>query len=134
MPDQNGKTPATYLALALDWWQGARSRWARLHELDRLSSDDIDRLAQDVGMNSSDFLRIATQPDGAAELLRRRLASLNLDPEDVRKLSPLLLRDLQRTCAMCEEKERCAADLGESSDTVGWDSYCPNSGTLRTLT
>jgi hypothetical protein len=134
MRGHDGKTPTTYMTLALDWWQGARARWAQLHQLDRLSSDELDRLAQDVGMNSSDLLRILTQPDGADQLLQRRLKLLNLDPEDIRALSPLLLRDLERTCGLCGEKARCSADMADGSDPVGWESYCPNSGTLRTLT
>jgi len=118
----------------LDWWRDARQSWMRLHEMDRLSPDEIDRMARDVGLTSADFLRVASQPGGSADLLERRLAALKLDPEDIRKLSPLLLADLQRTCACCAEKKRCADDMAEDPIAPGWESYCPNSGTLRTLT
>jgi hypothetical protein len=134
MSDPNEKSPATLLARALDWWHNARARWQRLGELNRLSGDDIDRLAQDVGLNSSEFLRMAVKPDGTKLLIERRLAALHLDPEDIRKLSPLLLRDLMVTCARCSEKDRCAADMALDPNPEGWESYCPNSGTLRTLT
>ncbi len=118
----------------LDWWQEARQRWTRLHELDQFSPAEIEHLAADVGLDRTDFLQIARQPNGGALLIEKRLSALHLDPEDIRKLSPLLLRDLQRTCAMCSEKSRCADDMASDPLAAGWESYCPNSGTLRTLT
>ena len=134
MPGDHDGAASPYLAVALEWWHSARGRWARISEISRLSPDEIDRLAQDVGMTGGDFLKIATQDNGTALLLERRLSALNLEADDIRLLSPLLLRDLEVTCAMCAEKQRCAADMNESADPLGWESYCPNSGTLRTLT
>jgi len=128
-------TPSTpSFGIVLDWWQRARARWMRLHELDRLSSSEIDRMAQEVGLSGIEFLRVAIAPDGTAALLARRLAGLHLDPEAIRLISPLLLRDLQRACALCSEKQRCADDMAEDPNPVGWDSYCNNAGTLKTLT
>ena len=118
----------------LDWWGNSRIRWARLQEIDLLSPDEIAWMAQDIGLAIDEFLRVVRQPSGVPGLLERRLAALELHPEDIRKLSPLLLADLQRTCACCSEKNRCADDMAEDPNLAGWESYCPNSGTLRTLT
>ncbi len=116
-----------------DWWHSARERWQRLHDLDSMSSDDVARMATDIGITTDDLRRVAREPNGTVELLYRRLASLRLSAEDVRAVSPLLLRDLERTCAVCDEKGRCKSDFAESDNPAGWESYCPNSGTLRTL-
>jgi hypothetical protein len=124
---------STFVNIALDWWKVARDRWRQIHQLDQLSVGDIGRLAQDVGMSDVDFLRVAMQPNGTAELLGRRLQQLNLDPEEIRVLSPLLLRDLERTCALCDSKSQCRDDFDDQQKPVGWESYCPNSGTLKTL-
>src|SRR5687768_4150535 len=72
--------------------------------------------------------------DNWQALLERRLASLHLNPEEIRKISPLLLADLQRTCAHCSDKKRCLHDFKVSANPEGWESYCPNAGTLKTLT
>jgi hypothetical protein len=130
--EKNSKE-GSLLVGVLDWWHGARQRWARLHELDQFSPAEIEHLAADVGLDSADFLHIARQPNGDALLIEKRLAALHLDSDQIRKLSPLLLRDLQRTCAMCSEKRRCADDIAETPSATGWESYCPNSSTLRTL-
>jgi hypothetical protein len=122
------------MAVALEWWQGARARWARINEMSRLTPGEIDRLAQDVGMNGGDFLKIATQENGTAELLQRRLKALRLDEDEIRLLSPLLLRDLQVTCSLCAAKSQCSSDMDRSDRPQGWETYCPNAGTLATLT
>jgi hypothetical protein len=129
-----GTSHPSVLGRVLDWWSDSRVRWARLQEIDLLSPDEIAWMAEDIGLASDEFLRVVREPSGLAALLERRLAALELDPEDIRKLSPLLLVDLQRTCASCTEKERCADDMAEGPNPPGWESYCPNAGTLRTLT
>jgi hypothetical protein len=122
------------LARVLNWWDDARKHWTRLHELDQLDPAERNRIAADVGLSSSELTRLAAQPDCVPLLIEKRLAALNLDPEEIRKLSPLILRDLQRTCALCAEKGRCADDMAADPLASGWESYCPNSGTLRSLT
>ena len=122
------------LGQVLNWWSEARERWARLAELRTLPAEELGRIAADVGLSTAELLDVSAQPAGTLELLERRLAALHLDAEEIRQLSPLLLRDLQRTCAMCTEQQRCKDDMAISPLAPGWESYCPNSGTLRTLT
>ena len=124
----------TALTRVMDWWQDARHHWARLHELDQIDPNELSRIAADVGISTDSLVRLARQPDGASLLIEKRMAALELDPEDVRKLSPLILRDLQRTCALCSDKGRCADDMALDPLAPGWESYCPNSSTLRGLT
>ena len=128
--DQTNHSP---FQAVFDWWHHARERWQRLHDIDSMSAEDVARMANDVGLSSDDLRRVIREPNATADLLYRRLESLKLDPADVRAVSPLLLRDLERTCAMCTDKGRCKSDLDESPNPIGWESYCPNSGTLGTL-
>ena len=132
-PDPSNSHPSV-LGRVLDWWGNSRVRWARLQEIDLLNPDEIAWMAEDIGLASDEFLHVVRQPSGIAGLLERRLAALELDPEDIRKLSPLLLLDLQWTCACCTEKKRCAGDFAEDPNPPDWESYCPNADRLRTLT
>lgn len=117
----------------LDWWNATRDRWAGMAQLRAMPADELERVAADFGMSSAELLEASERPGGTLELLERRLAGLHLDPEEIWKLSPMLLRDLQRTCSKCSERSRCRSDMAVSPLAPGWESYCPNSGTLRTL-
>lgn len=123
-------SPATRL---MEWWNATRDRWARMAELRDLPPGELDRVACDLGVSSSDLLEVSSHPEGTQGLLERRLAALDLHPDEIAQLSPMLMRDLQRTCTMCEERNRCIDDMKLSPVAPGWESYCPNSGTLRTL-
>lgn len=118
----------------LDWWSSTRDRWAHMAELQRLPHDELERVACDFGVTPSELLAAAGQPDMTHELLDRRLAALGLSEQEIWRLSPMLLRDLQRTCAGCPDRQQCKDDMKISPLEPGWESYCPNSGTLRTLT
>jgi hypothetical protein len=118
---------------ALDWWHGVRDNWQRMHELDLLSEHEVERMAHDMGVTADQLVAMSRESNGTQLLLERRLASLHLNAEEIRKISPLLLADLQRTCAHCSEKKRCLHDFKVSETHEGWESYCPNAGTLKTL-
>lgn len=118
----------------LDWWLATRDRWARMAELRDLPAGELDRVAADFGVSRAELVDAAQRPDGTQVLLDRRLAALGLTHDEIWRLSPMLLRDLQRTCSRCPEQQRCAEDMAISPLAPGWESYCPNSGTLRTLT
>ncbi len=135
MQDIDRKTVRqSLLDRALDWWRSSRASWQRLHELEMLSDAEIERMARDIGVTADEFMRLAQMPNGSAGLLERRLQALALDPEEIREISSFLYADLHRTCALCEETGRCTHDLDERPQSQEWRSYCPNAGTLRTLT
>jgi len=122
------------LAHLFDRWQTSRLRWASLDNIEAMSAADIAQMAKDVGLTSEEFVIAVRRPDGPTSLLDRRLAALDLDQEEIRRLSVVLLGELRLTCARCPDKCRCADDMAEDPKSPGWESYCPNSGTLRTLT
>lgn len=129
---ETGGHPST-MSRVLDWWIATRDRWARMAELHALPPEELQRVASDFGVSTSELLEASGRSDRTQGLLEKRLAALNLDPEEIWKLSPMLLRDLQRTCSSCSERQRCTDDMELSALAPGWESYCPNSGTLRTL-
>ena len=111
-----------------------RDWWRRQEELSALGNKEIGRVADDLRI-STDTLRdlVARGPD-AANLLYERMQALGVSNRDVDRAAQGVMRDLQRTCACCNEKGVCEKDLAERPDDPVWKSYCPNAVTLESLT
>ena len=106
--------------------------WTRsdgLTELKCCGEEEIERIARDFGMSASDLHRIASLGSGSADLLLHRMATLNLDQDEVSQLTRTF-QDLQRVCSMCESHRRCARDLASDPANPAWKDYCPNAATL----
>jgi hypothetical protein len=111
-----------------------RDWWRRQEELGALGNKEIGRIADDLCI-STDTLRdlIARGPD-AAYLLYERMQVLGISQAAVAKAAEGVMRDLQRTCACCNEKGACEKDLARHPNDPVWKSYCPNAFTLESLT
>ena len=109
-------------------------RWRSRCEFARFAQDnpsEVERMALDLNIDKAGLLAVAAQDSGTPNLLRR-LKSLGLDPDQIRKHEPAVARDLARCCALCSSKARCGRDLARL-DSVNWRSYCPNESTLKAL-
>jgi hypothetical protein len=94
---------------------------------------EIDRIARDVRMTPSELRAMAKRGPGAADLLLKRMAALDLDPAEVAQVGPETFRDLQRVCSLCESKRCCVRDLAHDAAAPQWQDYCPNAQTLIAL-
>jgi hypothetical protein len=68
-----------------------------------------------------------------AELMPRRMAALDLDPDAVAHNDPAAFGDLLGLCAACESPELCEWHLRQDPDDPAWQDYCPNAPKLRVL-
>ena len=116
-------------AILRDW---ARNRGPDLR-LDECASNEIARMAREVGLSPSELLRMSKLKPDAAKLLLDRMDALHLDPGTLAKNDPSTMRDLQRLCSDCASKKQCERDLVRHRDDPTWRQYCPNVGTLDTL-
>lgn len=66
-------------------------------------------------------------------LLSQRLDGLAIDAGMLRERMPSVLDALVQTCSGCRDKERCGHDFNKDANPRGWQSYCANSATLKTL-
>jgi hypothetical protein len=109
--------------------------WIRSDSLTKLKccgEEEVERIARDFGVSASDLHRLASLGSGSADLLLHRMATLELDQDEVSRLTPTF-QDLQRVCSMCESHRRCARDLASDSANQAWKDYCPNAATLIAL-
>lgn len=111
------------------WRETGRARY----ELAGLGAAETERIAHDLGLTSSQLQNITMHGPESADLLYRRLAEVGLDPMEILRNEPGVLRDLERTCALCDGRRECAHDLEERPDDPKWKTYCPNRETVETL-
>jgi hypothetical protein len=99
-------------------------------------AEDIKRIAQGLGLSVSELSEILAPGSERSDLLRRRMALLALDPDEMATSEPAMFRELQIHCAQCESRKQCMLDFVRTSDQPdwqGWREYCPNGGTLNAL-
>lgn len=109
-----------------DWWQ-------RQGELSALGNKEIGRVAEDLRISTDTLRDLVARGPEAADLLYERMQALGISKAEVDKAAWGVMRDLQRTCACCNEKGVCEKDLAERPDDPVWKSYCPNAVTLESL-
>lgn len=115
------------------WWRNWKQGRATLFEIDGLESGELSRVARDIGVNSSELRTLAGKWPDAADLLSQRLAALQLSEDAVARAEPAVLRDLQRVCTLCDDKQRCGHDIDRGPSDPAWRTYCPNVETLDAL-
>jgi len=112
---------------------GVRDWWLTQEELSRLDSKEIGQVAGDLGLTTGALKDLVARGPDAPHLLYERMEALGISKADIDHAAHGVLRDLQRTCAVCGEKGTCEKDLAKRSDDPVWKSYCPNAVTLQTL-
>jgi len=117
-----------------DEWQRVLRNRRSLAELAACPPSELDRIAQDIGLDVSDLRAIAKAHRGPTELLPQRLQQLGLDPGFFRCAQTATYRDLERTCAKCAAWRRCARDLAKGDVQAGMGSYCLNAPAIDALT
>jgi Family of unknown function (DUF6455) len=119
------------LGLLAEKWENFWEKRAAVNELAYFDPSELARIAEDLGVSTTELRFLAASDKGAADLLKRRLQTLRIDPTSV---DPAVMRDLQLHCAQCESKKLCAHELENKPLAASWPKYCPNEQTLKALT
>ena len=110
-------------------WNPARQN---ARSLDDCDSNEVDRIAQDLGLSRVKLSQLARLRPDAAKLLLKRLEKLHLDAKNLAVSEPAVMRDMQRLCSLCMSKGQCQRELAHG-DISAWRDYCPNENTLIAL-
>jgi len=94
---------------------------------------DVARIAADLKIDQSELSALTKKGPGAADLLQKLLTALGMNAKDIDQGDRAVMRDLQRSCIMCDEKRRCKFDLINGVITENFRDYCPNAFTLDAL-
>ena len=112
----------------LEWWRERRGA-----DLADCGDEEVEHMAHDLRMSASELRELARKGPGSADLLLRRMASIDLNPEEVSLIRHQIFQDLQRVCTRCRSRRRCAKDLACEPNSPEWKDYCPNASTLEEL-
>ena len=61
------------------------------------------------------------------------LAALGIDEDDLARTEPLVLRDMERVCSLCNHKRQCDRDLAAGTAAAHYEEYCRNAPTRSTV-
>jgi hypothetical protein len=115
-------------------WRWLRTRSDRTAcDLAAIGDREVEQIAKDLGVSSAELCSLARSDAKSADPLTSRMTALDLDCQEVARLMPETLHDLQRLCTLCNRRKRCARDLARAPLDPGWKDYCPNVATLLAL-
>ena len=112
-----------------DWLKHRRE----LRELREVDAAYLGQIASDLRMSSADLEALVRQGPHSADELPKMLTALGIDQNDLARTEPLVLRDMERVCALCSHKRQCDRDLAASTAAAHYEEYCANAPTIDGL-
>jgi hypothetical protein len=99
-------------------------------------ASEIERLARETGFSTDNLRTLEMLGIHGADLLRRRMDILRIDPNGLYDSEPSIFRTLQKSCSACESYKLCALELAQDAidpTRPDWQDYCPNAATIKML-
>jgi transcriptional regulator with XRE-family HTH domain len=112
-----------------DWIRQRRE----LHEMRQMDRADFDRIAGDLRVTPDDLEELVRKGPHAADELPKLLKALGINEASLARAQPLVLRDMERVCAMCNHKRECDRDLAAGTAAEHYEDYCNNAPTIDRL-
>ena len=104
-----------------------------LSEIRRLDTSEFDRIANDLRVSPADLNELVQQGPHAADELPKLLRALGIDQDDLARVEPSVLHDMERVCALCQNKRECDRDLAAGTSAEHYRGYCLNAPTIEQL-
>src|SRR5260370_9687362 len=103
--------PYPRVEMLIDAFAGWLKHRRELNEMRQLDTAEFDRIANDLRISPGDLNDLVRQGPHAADELPKLLEALGIDEEALVRAEPMLLRDMERVCALCRHKRQCDRDL-----------------------
>ena len=98
-----------------------------------MDTTEFDRIASDLRVSPGELDTLVQRGPHAADELPKLLKVLGIDEADLARTEPLVLRDMERVCAMCASKRQCDRDLAAGTSAEHYEGYCLNAPTIDSL-
>ena len=112
-----------------DWLKHRRE----LREMRELNTSEFDRIADDLRISPADLNELVRLGPHAVDELPQLLAALGIDGNDLARVEPLVLHDMERVCALCQHKRECNRDLAAGTAPEHYQGYCLNAPAIGQL-
>jgi len=104
-----------------------------LREMREMDAASLGQIASELRMSSADLEALVRRGPHAADELPQMLAALGVDQQDLARTEPLVLRDMERVCSLCNHKRQCDRDLAAGTAAAHYQEYCGNADTIDGL-
>jgi uncharacterized protein YjiS (DUF1127 family) len=125
--------PYPRVEMLIDTFAGWLKHRRELNEMRQMDRTDFDRIASDLRVSPGELETLVRQGPHAADELPHLLRALGIDEAGLVRTEPLVLRDLERVCALCHHKSQCNRDLVAGTSAEHYQGYCPNAPTIDGL-
>ena len=104
-----------------------------LREMREMDAANFGQITSELRMTSADLEALVRQGPHAADELPKMLTALGIDQDSLARTEPLVLRDMERVCALCASKHPCDRDLAAGTAAAHYEEYCANAPTIDSL-
>ena len=112
-----------------DWLKHRRE----LSEVRQMDRSDFERIASDLRVSPGELDTLVDRGPHAADELPKLLKALGIDQADLARTEPMVLRDMERVCALCHHKRECDRDLAAGTSADHYEGYCITAPTIGAL-
>ena len=112
-------------------WLNHRRELSEVRQMDR---SDFERIASDLRVSPGELDTLVHRGAHAVDELPKLLKALGIDQADLARTEPMVLRDMERVCALCHHKRECDRDLAAGTSAGHYEAYCLNAPTIDALT
>ncbi|MBR1223376.1 MULTISPECIES: hypothetical protein [unclassified Bradyrhizobium] len=112
-----------------DWLKHRRA----LREMRDMDAVNFGQIASDLRVSSADLETLVRRGPHAANQLPKMLGALGINQVDLARTEPLVLRDMERVCSLCNHKRQCGRELVAGTAAAHYADYCANAHTIDGL-
>ena len=116
-----------------DWVNSYRNAVGFNNELGMCGPDEVMRMARDIGVSPSQLRELVRKGPDSANLLKRLLVALHVDPKAIAEIDPLVMREMKWLCITCANKRRCEHELAKGTAAEHFQQFCPNAMSIDEL-
>src|ERR1700736_220355 len=117
----------------IDAFGNWRKRRQEIREIRDLDDDEFATLTHELRIPLADLDTFVRQGPDAVDELSKLLTALGIDEKALSRTQPLVLRDMVRVCASCQQKHQCDRDLDAGTSAQHYQEYCLNASTIDAL-